>query len=32
MGSNRKMAIENLKLPARLKNKTWNNPQIKNHK
>jgi hypothetical protein len=30
MGSNRKMAIE--KLTTRLKNKTWANPQIKNHK
>jgi hypothetical protein len=30
MGSNRKMAIE--KLTTRLKNKTWMNPQIKNHK
>jgi hypothetical protein len=30
--SHRKMAIEHLKLPARLKNKTWTNPHIKNHK
>jgi len=28
-GSNRKMAIE--KLTTRLKNKTCNNPQVKNH-
>jgi hypothetical protein len=26
------MAIENLKFTARLKNKTWTTPQIKNHK
>jgi hypothetical protein len=26
------MTIEELKLTARLKNKTWNNPQIQNHK
>jgi len=25
------MAIEKLKLTTRLKNKTWTNPQIKNH-
>jgi hypothetical protein len=30
MGSNSKMAIE--KLTTRLKNKTWTNLQIKNHK
>jgi hypothetical protein len=29
-GSNRKLAIK--KLTTRLKNKTWTNPQIKNHK
>jgi len=26
------MAIDNLKINYRLKNKTWTNPQIKNHK
>jgi len=26
------MAIENLKLTTRLKNKTWTTSQIKNHK
>jgi len=31
-GSNRKMAIETLKINYRFKNKTWTNPQIKNHK
>jgi len=32
MGKNRKMAIGKLKINYRLKNKTWTNPQIKNHK
>jgi len=31
-GSIRKMATEKLEINARLKNKTWTNPQIKNHK
>jgi len=31
LGSNRKMAIKKLRI-TRLKNKTWTNPQIKNHK
>jgi hypothetical protein len=30
-GSKRKMAIENVKLPTRDKNKTWTNSQIKIH-
>jgi len=32
MGSNRKVAIGKLKCTTRLKNKTWTNPEIKNHK
>jgi hypothetical protein len=32
MGSNRKMAIGILKINYKAQNKTWSNPQIKNHK
>ena len=32
VGSNRKVAIGKLKCTTRLKNKTWTNPEIKNHK